>query len=35
MESFLINEQLTIIFLVAQGFGPFKDVSIQRVSTLG
>ena len=35
MESFLINAQLMIISLVAQGFGPFIDVSIKRVSILG
>ena len=35
MELFLINAQLTITSLVAQGFGPFQDVSIKRVSMLG
>ena len=35
MESFLINAQLKIIYLVPQGFDPFQDVSIQRVSMLG
>ena len=34
-EFFLINAQSTNISRVAQGFGSFKDVSIQRVSILG